>query len=249
MKLRIINEDSLNSLKSNLPSIYKMFSHTDPSEVMLFIGDTSFRDYKEIDNFLLSMDSEKPYFTDFENVKRFYQNLRFLSDSQASEERLWVSLGIHNFWEYIQYRWNIKKKPTFENINQHFFFAYRPRRSFTRNALARLWWIGRLTYDETRDNPFELTEFVCESSDFIMHILERNFSNNLDLIRPLISGLLNARNDGVNINTNLVGELTKYLNLLGGTYIIDCMDEDVLESKIIQKAKDLSGRSRSVFTK
>ena len=36
-----------------------------------------------------------------------YGNLQFLTDSQASDERLWAGLGLGHFWNYIKYRWNI----------------------------------------------------------------------------------------------------------------------------------------------
>lgn len=109
----------------------------------------------------------------------------------------------------------------------------------TRNALSRLWWIGRLTYDEKRSDPWELTKFVCESSDYIMHILERNTSNNPAIIRPFLSAIIEAKAQGLPIDTNIVGELAKYLNLLGGIYILDCLPEQRIHDKILAKANEI----------
>jgi len=105
--------------------------------------------------------------------------------------------------------------------------------------LARLWWIGRLTYDDSRPDPYELTKFVCENADHIMHIIERNTSNSSEIIRPFVSAMLAARNEGLNVNTDIVGELSKYLNLLGGTYILDCLPYDVIYDKILAKAREI----------
>jgi hypothetical protein len=169
-----------------------------------------------------------------------YENLKFLSDSQASDERLWAALCLGPFWKYVQYRWEINKKATVANIKQHYLFGYGPRRSLTRNAISRLWWIGRLTYDDTRTDPYELTKLVCENSDYIMHILERNTSNNPMIIRAFLGAVLDARNEGMNINTDAVGELAKYLNLLGGIYILDCLKPERIHQKIIDKAREIT---------
>lgn len=61
--------------------------------------------------------------------------------------------GLDFVWDpsgrMIQYRWGIDQKCTVSAVKDHFFFGQKAgRRSLTRNALSRLWWIGRLTYDE-----------------------------------------------------------------------------------------------------
>lgn len=106
--------------------------------------------------------------------------------------------------------------------------------------LARLWWIGRLTYDDSRPDPYELTKFVCENADHALHIIERNTSNSPTIIRAFVSAILTARAEGLNINTDIVGELSKYLNLLGGTYILDCLPYDTIYNKILAKARELA---------
>ena len=185
------------------------------------------------------MSEDKPFLTEAENVKRIYGHFRFLSDSQASDERLWAGLCLGPFWNYVKYRWDIDKKCTVGNVQQHFLFGFGARRSLTRNALSRLWWIGRLTYDEKRSDPWELTKFVCESSDYIMHILERNTSNNPAIIRPFLGAIIEAKAQGLPIDTNIVGELAKYLNLLGGIYILDCLPEQRIYDKILAKANEI----------
>jgi hypothetical protein len=157
----------------------------------------------------------------------------------ASDERLWAGLSINHFWKYTQYRWNIVSKCTVDSVRQHFFFGFGARRSLTRNAIARLWWIGRLTYDTSRKDPYELTRFVCEHADFIMHILENNTSNSLLVTRAFLSALLTAREEGCTINTDTVAVLQKYLNVLGGTYILDCLPEAKIYDKILEKARNM----------
>jgi hypothetical protein len=236
MKLQFIEEDNLLALKSNLSKLAPSFSNPDNTWITEYFGYTPFVDSKfNVEDFELDISQEKPFLTEFENVKRVYNRLKFISDSQASDERLWAGLCLGKFWSYTKYRWNVS---TPESIQQHFMFGYGARRSYSRNALSRLWWIGRLTYDNTgkRSNPYELTEFVCENADNIMHVLERNTSNNPMIVHAFLSAIVDSRTAGVPINTNIVGELSKYLNLLGGTYILDCLPYQQIYDKIMTKS-------------
>ena len=241
MKLQFVSYDNIDIIKSNLKNWIDNFKQDSSNWLKEELGNALFSDTKfaEIPDFSLNMTADKPFLTEAENVKRIYGNLRFLSDSQASDERLWSGLCLGPFWNYVKYRWDINKKCTVSNVQQHFFFGFGARRSLTRNALSRLWWIGRLTYDEKRPDPWELTKFVCESSDYIMHILERNTSNNPAIIRPFLSAIIEAKAQGLPIDTNIVGELAKYLNLLGGIYILDCLPEQRIHDKILAKANEI----------
>lgn len=240
MKLTFLEDDSLIALKSNLSKLYTRFASPDAEWITEYFGRSPFIETKySVDDFSLDMSQDKPELTEFENVQRLYNRLSFLSASRASDERLWAGLCINHFWKYTQYRWKIAEKCTLESVKDHFFFGQSARRSLTRNAIARLWWIGHLTYDPSRNDPYELTRFVCESSDHILHILERNPSNNQMITRAFVLAILTARKEGYAINTNVVGELSKYLNLLGGTYILDCLPESKIYDKILEKARSM----------
>lgn len=242
MKLQFVSYDNLDAIKSNLSIWVDQFKKDSSDWLNDELGNALFTDTKftEAPNFVLDMSEEKPFLTEAENAKRVYGNLRFLSDSQASDERLWAGLCLGPFWKYVKYRWEIDKKCTVSNVQQHFMFGFGARRSLTRNAISRLWWIGRLTYDESRTDPWELTKFVCENADYIMHILERNTSNNPAIIRAFLSAIIVARSNGLQIDTNIVGELAKYLNLLGGIYILDCLPSEKIYGKIYSKAEEIN---------
>ena len=72
-----------------------------------------------------------------------------------------------------------------------------------------------------------------------MHILERNTSNNPDIIKAFIAAILDVRRNGKALNTDAIGELSKYLNLLGGTYILDCLPRQTIYDKIYKKASEI----------
>ena len=234
MKLVYIAENDLYDLKSNIDQVKDNFCETTNEWLVDYFGKSPFRESRfSVDNFELDMSLYKPHLTDFENVRRVYGRLKKLPPSEASDERLWAGLSLGPFWSYTQYRWNIINRCQTNNILTHFFFGESStRRGLVRNALARLWWIGKFTYDETRKNPFEITQFVCEHSDFIFHTLERTaISNNKNVLIPFLLAIMDARKENYLINTNVVGELSRNLNLLGGVYILDALGKDTIYSK------------------
>lgn len=242
MKLQLISQDSIDIIKSNLEIWKTRFDADDATwleeklEGMLFLPTS----YEDIPDFELVMDGENPFATEAKNVEIVYSNLQFLTDSQASDERLWAGLGLSYFWKYIKYRWAIDGRSSVDTLRNHFFFGMGPRGSLTRQGVARLWWIGRLTYDGQRSDPFELTKLVCEQASFIPDILERNTSNNPRIVHAFLDALLALRVEGITITAELVRELSKYLNVLGGTYLLDCLSPEKIMLKVTEKGRELA---------
>jgi len=242
MKLQLISQDSIDIIKSNLEIWKTRFDADDATwleeklEGMLFLPTS----YEDIPDFELVMDGENPFATEAKNVEIMYSNLQFLTDSQASDERLWAGLGLSYFWKYIKYRWGIDGRSSVDTLRNHFFFGMGPRVSLTRQGVARLWWIGRLTYDGQRSDPFELTKLVCEQASFIPDILERNTSNNPRIVHAFLDALLALRVEGITITAELVRELSKYLNVLGGTYLLDCLSPEKIMLKVTEKGRELA---------
>jgi hypothetical protein len=80
---------------------------------------------------------------DKENSKNLYKALSHLSAVEAADERLWVSLSLGHFSEYLHNRWPLGKNTDIDtHLNNH-VFAPDTRRRFRDQALARLWWVGR----------------------------------------------------------------------------------------------------------
>ena len=242
MKLQLISQDSIDIIKSNLEIWKTRFDADDATwleeklEGMLFLPTS----YEDIPDFELVMDGDNPFATEAKNVEIVYSNLQFLTDSQASDERLWAGLGLSYFWKYIKYRWAIDGRSSVDTLRNHFFFGMGPRVSLTRQGVARLWWIGRLTYDGQRSDPFELTKLVCEQASFIPDILERNTSNNPRIVHAFLDALLALRAEGITITAELVRELSKYINVLGGTYLLDCLSLEKIMLKVTEKGRELA---------
>jgi hypothetical protein len=125
-----------------------------------------------------------------------------------------------------------------DEISKKFFFHYGKRKSLLVHPLAKLWWTGRNTYDETRSDPFELTRFFRKNYYHNNLILfGYGYSNNKKIIRAYLSAMLEVEKDGANITTRIFDDSVKYLNILSGTYLLDYLDEEELKIKIEEKVK------------
>jgi hypothetical protein len=244
MKLLFLKEDALDTLKGNISTNLNKYTNISNDWIDdFFNGQSPFVEYKLLVNdFTLDMSSEKPEETDIENVKRIYTNMIALTETQASDGRLWTGLAHGVFWEYMRYRWSVsKRKPTELDINNHFFFGSSSmRRSLFTNSLSRLWWIGRLTYDEKRTNPFELTEYLRKDFATRTHdLFSSNYSSNPTINRALLSSAIELERQNIQISRKVFREMIKYFNIFGGTHILDYFTEKELKDKITKKAIEL----------
>ncbi len=173
---------------------------------------------------------------DLEAVKLVQDKMGNMPAALASEEGMWSALSLsEQFWPYVRKRWfipalerhcNTKEPPI--NMEQKdkisqwllariFFENYR----ITRHVLARLWWIGKMTFVEGED-PYKLTTFVMRSEALVTAIFERSQGSNRTLVRNLCFELMKREKNGeLTVNQNLIRELFKYVNACGGGILID----------------------------
>lgn len=110
MNLQFISWDDLNAIKENLDQYVSKFALPSNAWIEEELGHSPFLNtkYPMPDIHLdMSQPMDKAYLTDAANVQEFYGKLSFISDSQASDERLWAGLCLGPFYEYTQYRWKI----------------------------------------------------------------------------------------------------------------------------------------------
>ena len=230
MRIKYLTEDDLNAVKSNLSGVlYDVIAEDGKSLNDFFGRDNLIKETQfEINDFKLDMSQPdgKESLTDVENIQRVYNHMKFLSDSQASDERIWAAYTFSEFLDYMRYRW---KASSISDLENRYLFGYSVQRSLFRNGVSRLWWIGRFTYDETRLDPYELTRFLCKDQDYIENICGRNIFNNPNVGFATISALYDAEKAGV------VREVSRYVNLLAGTYLLDTLSKEEIYQKIQNK--------------
>ena len=139
--------------------------------------------------FDLIMPSEASNY-DFENSILLYDKLK-LTETQATDTRLWSYLTHVKFWNYMRKRWDTKKFGEDEELSNEKeknrsinFIVWRyhlkttNKRRLIRNGISRLWWYAHLTVDNSRDNRFELTQALLSDLDIAQNLLERTFGSN-----------------------------------------------------------------------
>lgn len=242
MKIQFVEPGVLEKIKGSLPVWAEKFRQDSSAWMLLELGSSYLIDsgYKDVPDFVLDTSSLRPEQTDAENVKRFYRKFRFLSSEDVTQETLWAGLTLGPFWNYVKYRCGLKDNCTPSNIRQHFFFADGPRRSLLSNSLARLWWIGRFTYDSKRADPWELSKFVCENPGCMTPVFDGDLYKNHTLIRAFLSAVYSARSRGIRLGDNKIAELVRYLKLLGGISILDSLSEEIIFDKVSARVKELT---------
>ena len=102
--IKFISEDGLLEIKNNRSLLYSnVIASKKQTLEEAFHNDRIIRDTSvPVDEFQLDMSAEKPELTDFENVKRVHKNMRALSESQASDERIWAAYTLSVFADYTR---------------------------------------------------------------------------------------------------------------------------------------------------
>lgn len=260
MKIKYFTESAYLDLFDAVPNNAMHYTDKDNSWIMGFFGDKQFFKESRIEGNPPELDADSDEFT---NVTLFYDAFRDkLSPKQASNPYLWAYLTHFQYWDFATKRW-AKEGMSTDTIKQRFFCSFLTRNAegnrvgFLRNAVARLWWMGYLTYqEERRGNPYELTKLLTSNSDITQQILERNFSMNRNVTMGILEAILEINNDpnlpDVGISKKYKKDdpdgdryewrsLCKYINRYGAVTLLDSMTkEDIkeLSYKFILKQRE-----------
>ncbi|HWJ78238.1 MAG TPA: DUF6339 family protein [Niallia sp.] len=242
MKIKFLSEDTLQDLRVNFDT-YK--THYYKKEDAWF--DTYFKEEGRIIDSKIEFempifnDDENYMVSDFENVKVIYEALKHLTVSQATQERLWAGLAHVQMRNFSYYR--LDKDLEKKNDNRIFsalFYKYNVKRSIFVHIIARLWWVGYMTYDENnKKNPYWLTEFFC-AADFSARAViffSSNFTSNRAITKGILKALITLRGEGVVIKRVHFVEANKYLNISGGAMVLDLLDEDDVEEMVVKRLR------------
>lgn len=241
MKIEFLKQDALDMLKQNVQNNLDRYMDKDNKWIAKMYGDEPFEKYhRDIKEFKLNMSFEKPTESDFDNIKIIYSAMKSVSRSEATDERLWAGLTHTIGWEYMQYRFKSEKERN--NIGVHYFFTKGSKKSLITNTLSRLWWVGSLTYDESYEDPFELTKFFKQGlSTKLYTILSSNFCGNPKIMRALLSVFLELEEKDKPLGRGVYTSVISDLNIFGGICILDYIEEDELKDRIRNKTLEFLG--------
>lgn len=242
MKIHFMKDEALAYFKGNAE--YNVENYLEKSNLWMTEKYTNYKENiespfaefkSEVPDFQMDMSSEKPESTDYNNVKILHTALKNISDTQASDERFWVGLAHNELWEYMIYRCKLDIQSIDKNkILTNFFFKYGNKRSLIVHPLARMWWVGRLIFDDKSKDPYHSLEYM--RSDFstkVLSLFSSNFTNNPVVARSILNAITDIKLQSSKFGRSDFLELIRYVNLLGGLIILDYLSEEELKEKII----------------
>ena len=246
MKLYYMKQEALTIVKSNLDTIYNKYITEDNNKWLWEVCDGNpFEEFKEVSDFSLTPIYEDSSIgeIEFNNCKILYQNLKFITESQACDERLWAGLCHTVFYTYIRKRYNYQHlkitstKEIVSNIKSRFFFSGGIRAGIYRNTLSKCWWTGHNTYDEDRINKFEKLDIIG-SNDISTKISDIFYSNNCSSNPTILNGIVEAlryfKDENIKISEkDHIRPSLQLLNAIGGGIILDCLNTNEIAEIMI----------------
>lgn len=257
MKLYFMKQDALDFMKHNMDRLYTYYFQEKTNDWMAKeYGSDPFSEFMEIPDFeLADPDGMSIGEADFENCKILYNNLRNLSESQCSDERLWAGLCNGTFYDYMRHRYQyptkqLKKKQTDSSaVISRFFFSGGTRSGFYRNGLAKCWWVGRATFDKNNVNHFEKLDIIG-ANDLTTKISDIFYNNTFSSNPTILNGICDAYkffdDHGQTLDQKKHMRVAlKHLNAVGGATLLDVLSEEeiskILISRIISILKGQEG--------
>ena len=252
MKIKFLSEDALQDLRVNFETYKTHYYKKDDAWFDAYFREEGRLIESKIEFEKPELDFGEDYLaSDFENVKNIYNALKHLTVSQATQERLWSGLSHVQLRDYVYYRIaNDIEKKNDKRIQSAVFFTNGAKRSLFVHVLARLWWVGYMTYDESnKENPYWLTEFFC-SADFSARCVvffSSNFTSNTAITKGILRALVELRDEGVDIKRAHFVEANKYLNISGGGMVLDLLEEDEVKEMIEKRLRKVFGIEENIL--
>lgn len=256
MRIYFMKQPAVDFFKENMERLYiNYFQKEDNSWMEEEYGEDPFVLLDDIPSFdLAPLTSESAAGEiDFDNCKRVYGALSNLSDSQASDERLWAGLCNGTFYKYLRQRYGYDcaelkdKEKDASGIISRFFFAGGRRSGLYRNTLSKCWWTGRVTYDKNNHvNHYEMLDAIGSNdistkiSDILFSYL---FTANPTILKGICDALKHYSDNGVKLLVrDHIRPAMQYLNVVGGVVLLDVLSADEIKELLITKIDELLGK-------
>lgn len=248
--MKLLKSDYLSELKAQIPQNKDSYMNNDiwiDSYFNLSVIDKESID-KPIELILPTEDNK----FDYENIRLLYGALKDLSLSLASDERVWSYMTHITYWDYMRKRWpleEVNEKNSKENyIKTHYFYGEKPR---NRNGIARLWWIGHITYDDSLNNPFELTEFMLkQDQDLTRMIMESpTIARNKIAVKVILKSIIKLQSEIPNFNIRkFIRHAAKYFNYRGSVTLWDSLEPQDVEKAVEQMSNKWLSQNNLIAT-
>lgn len=165
---------------------------------------------------------------DYASAIAIYEAYEKLTPLQASDERLWTYLSHVDLFNYLQERW--PKEKTSSYVIDHWFIESISPGKLIRDNLSGMWWAVKLSVDEERDDKYELTKVLFRDRDLPFRRLGQL---RIGRYRPVVIAILEFIKENEQLFKNAyeakTREVTRFLNLYGGTKPIPYFEKGVIK--------------------
>ncbi len=172
---------------------------------------------------------------DFSSAKEIYEAYKGIPPIVAQLDDFWAYLSHVDLFPYVKNRWpdiQNNQNPV-EYIRNHWFISNK----HMNGCIAGMWWSIKLTVDDTRSNPYELSEILFKSKSLRESGLLR--------IREAAIGILEFFMEHKDLmETSFdkkVRTCIRFFNIIGGTKNISILKRDYY--------KDTLEKNISIFCK
>jgi hypothetical protein len=258
--LTIFRQTFVDGLKSSVPSNLGNYRREDKWATQL--GTKTSREIEtrvEMKSALTLDEPDGENLKDLENAIRVHKALQQLTPLQARDPRVWTRLAHVDCWKYMRGRWPVERwekggaEKVARGVVGRYFVPGSDSRALLRNGIARLWWTAQLTYDATRDNPYELTSVLFSKEDIMQQMVERNMGRGPEILTGFLEFLLQNKSElltGGDKNRDRIRRLAKFLNMYGGVCLLDCLSQtDIIRVLSAEFAKVLASEAREAENK
>lgn len=253
MKIYFMKRAAIDFFKNNIGRLYvNYYMKEDNSWMEEEFGENPFVPFMDISEFEMAplLDDMTAGEIDFLNCKIVYKNLKILSESQASDERLWAGLCNGTFYKYVRQRhgYNVSglknKETDASGILSRFFFSGGTRSGFYRNTISKCWWVGRATYDKNNmTNHFEMLDSIG-ANDLSTKISDVFYSNTFASNPVILKGICDAlrffndRGISLSVHDNIRPAL-QYLNAVGGAMLLDVLSSAEIKDIMVKRLSEI----------
>lgn len=248
-----MKKQAIDFFKTNMHRLYVNYYQKDDNSWMKEeFGDDPFIYFMDVPEFEMAslLDDKTAGEIDFMNCKIVYENLKSLSESQASDERLWAGLCNGVFYKYMRRRHGYTtaglkdKDKDATGIISRFFFSGGTRSGFYRNTIAKCWWVGRATYDSSNlVNHFEMLDSISASdlSTKVSDIFYSNtFASNPTILKGICDALKFYNDHAIKLRVHEdIRPALQYLNAVGGATLLDVLSSDEIKDIMVKRISEL----------
>ena len=237
MLLRCFNKEAYDKLLHDVPINKERYFQDDDWITDYFGSKTNFlaplEENIEVDEFTPQYvpgnksDAQKSR-EDLDNSIRIHKAFRNLTPRRATDKYMWTYLchAIPEYRKYIVDRW---MRDARENTIKNRFFVIENENLRNDNALSRLWWYGRLTYDpQNQDDPYELTKILLTNQTVCTDVMDTLNRMNLNRMKGVLLAIrdfnaLISREGGI---VYYFRECKKYLNRYAAMTVMESLEPE-----------------------